>query len=55
MGIIIFLGVFLGNYLDEKFKTAPIITVILSLLSIAIALFNVFNQIKSIQKEKNNE
>lgn len=55
MGIIIFLGVFLGKCIDEKYNTSPVFIVVLSLLSIAIALFNVFNQIKSIQKDKNNE
>lgn len=55
MGVVIFSGVFLGRYLDEKFFVAPFFIVVLSLIAIGIALYHVINQIKSIQKEKNDE
>ena len=55
MGVVIFSGVFLGRYLDEKFSVAPLFIVVLSLIAIGIALYHVINQIKSIQKEKNDE
>lgn len=39
MGVIILLGVFAGQKLDEYFSTAPYLTVAMSLLSIFAALY----------------
>lgn len=54
MGAIILLGVLGGRYLDEKTGLGPVFIVILSLLSIAIALYNVFRQVKEIQDKKDD-
>jgi|OM-RGC.v1.034424710 F0F1-type ATP synthase assembly protein I len=40
MGIIILLGVFAGQKLDEYFQTSPFLTVTLALLSIFAALYS---------------
>jgi F0F1-type ATP synthase assembly protein I len=39
MGVIILLGVFAGQKLDEYFSTAPYLTVAMALLSIFAALY----------------
>ena len=39
MGVIILVGVFAGQKLDEHFQTAPYLTVALALLSIFAALY----------------
>jgi len=40
MGVVIMAGVLGGQYLDEKFQTeSPWITIIFSLLSVAIAIY----------------
>lgn len=45
MGIIIFLGAFLGKYLDEKTNnTQPVLTIIGSLTAIFIALYFFFKK-----------
>lgn len=51
MGIIIFAFTYLGIWLDEKFTDSSIFTIVLSLLSVFIALFNVIRQVKNINKE----
>ena len=51
MGIIIGIGVFLGQYLDDKFQTDPIFIIVLSLTSIGISLYNIMRQLKYIQKD----
>ena len=46
MGIIIFAGSYSGNYLDKYYAfNKPILTIILSLLSIAISLYFVYKEI----------
>lgn len=54
MGIIILLGVLAGRFLDAKTGLEPLFIVVLSLLSIGIALYNVFNQVKKIQEKKDD-
>ena len=54
MGLIIFLGVFFGNYLDEKTGLSPLFIVSFSLISIGLALYNVIKQLKAIQ-DKNDD
>ena len=51
MGIIIFAFTYLGMWLDEKYTDSSIFTIVLSLLSVFIALYNVIRQVKNINKE----
>lgn len=50
MGIIIFAFTYLGIWLDENYTDSAIFTIILSLLSVFIALFNVIRQVKNLNK-----
>ncbi len=54
MGVIIFLGVYLGSYLDGKTELAPLFIVLFSLISIGLALYNVYKQVKAIQDRKDD-
>jgi len=55
MIVIIGLGVYLGVKLDEKYPNKyKLFTIILSLLSIAIALFNVIRQVTDITNKQKN-
>ncbi len=52
MGIIILAGVYFGRWLDEKQQNEnALFTIIFSLLSVFIALYNVIQQVKNINKE----
>ncbi|MDD2984947.1 MAG: AtpZ/AtpI family protein [Flavobacterium sp.] len=52
MGIIIFAGVYFGRWLDEKQQNdKALFTIIFSLLAVFIALYNVIQQVKNINKE----
>lgn len=51
MGIIIFAFTYLGMWLDKKYTDSSTFTIILSLLSVFIALYNVIRQVKNINKE----
>jgi len=51
MVVIIILGVFGGYKLDMWLSTAPILTVILSLLSVVVAIYLVT---KDLLKKRNN-
>jgi|TARA_Y100000385_G_C12867409_1_gene539949 hypothetical protein len=47
MGVIISLGVFLGNYLDSKVNNqTPWWTLLLSIFSLSVAFYQVFKTIK---------
>ena len=51
MGIIIFLFSYFGIWLDEKYSNGgSICTIILSLLSVFLALYNVIRQVKNLNK-----
>lgn len=51
MGVIIFIGVYFGKKLDEKQQNeTATFTIIFSLLSVFIALYNVFQQVKNLNK-----
>lgn len=51
MGIIIFLFSYFGIWLDEKYSNGGSIwTIILSLLSVFLALYNVIRQVKNLNK-----
>ena len=53
MGLIIFLGVMLGQWLDEKFKIeGSILTIVFSLLAVFIALYNVIRQVNKMSNDK---
>ena len=51
MGVIIFAFSYLGIWLDKKYTDSSIFTIVLSLLSVFIALYNVIRQVKNINKE----
>ena len=55
MGIVIFAFTYFGMWLDEKYsdESSSLYAIILSLLSVFIALYNVIRQVKNINK--NNE
>jgi ATP synthase protein I len=53
MGLIIFLGVMLGQWLDEKFKLeGSILTIIFSLLAVFTALYNIIRQVNKMSNDK---
>lgn len=52
MGIIIFAFTYLGMWLDEKYSNnSSTWTIVLSLLSVFIALYNVIRQVKNLNKK----
>lgn len=55
MGVVIFAFTYFGMWLDEKYSDeySSFYTIILSLLSVFIALYNVIRQVKNINN--NNE
>lgn len=56
MGLIIFLGVMLGQWLDEKFKIeGSVLTIVFSLLAVFIALYNVIRQVNKMSNDKKND
>lgn len=51
MGIIIFAFSYLGVWLDEKYSNGGSVwTIVLSLLSVFLALYNVIRQVKNLNK-----
>ena len=53
MGLIIFFGVMLGQWLDEKYKIeGSILTIVFSLLAVFIALYNVIRQVNKMSNDK---
>jgi F0F1-type ATP synthase assembly protein I len=51
MGIVIFIFTYFGMWLDEKCSDdSSLFTIIFSLLSVFIALYNVIRQVKNINK-----
>ena len=52
MGVIIFGFTYLGIWLDSRFKTNNLFTIILSLFSVFIALYNVIKQVKNLNNNK---
>ena len=53
MGLIIFLGVIFGQWLDEKFKIeGSVLTIVFSLLAVFIALYNVIRQVNKMSNDK---
>ena len=53
MGVTIFLGAYLGKYLDEKYPSdKKWFTIGLTLFSVAVALYNVLRQVNRINNEE---
>lgn len=50
MGVIIFAFTYLGIWLDKQFTNSSVFTIVLSLLSVFIALYNVIRQVKNLNK-----
>lgn len=51
MGVIIFIGVYVGKWLDESLQNdEAVYTIVFSLLSVFIALYNVIQQVKNLNK-----
>lgn len=54
MGVIIAAGVFLGDWLDTKYQSAPLWTVICSLGAVFSALYQVYKEVMQMDKEEND-
>jgi F0F1-type ATP synthase assembly protein I len=55
MGIIIYVFTLLGIWLDKKFKTENnVFTIVLSLFSVFLALYNVIKQVQDLNKNAND-
>lgn len=53
MGATIFLGAYLGKYLDERFPSnKKWFTICCTLLAVAISLYNVLRQVNKLNNEK---
>lgn len=51
MGVIIFLFAYLGMWLDKKYSNGSSVwTIVLSLFSVFLALYNVIRQVKNLNK-----
>ncbi|WP_353077932.1 AtpZ/AtpI family protein [Flavobacterium sp.] len=50
MGVIIFIGVYVGLKLDEFYKNENLFTVIFSLISVFIALYVVIKNLNNLNK-----
>lgn len=56
MGLVIFLGVWGGSKLDEKYPNEhKLYTIILSLLSVFVALYLVIKEVKQLTKEDEDD
>ncbi len=53
MGIIIFIFTYAGIWLDEKYSKEPysVWTIVLSIFSVFVALYNVIRQVKELNKK----
>ena len=52
MAVIILLGAYFGDYIDEKNNyTSPFFTIILSLIGVFLALYYMFNKVKTMNGE----
>ncbi len=52
MAVVIGGGVLLGKYLDQKFpQTLPIFTIVMSLLAVFIAIFQVIREVIKMSKK----
>lgn len=51
MGVIIFSFTYLGMWLDEKYTGTSVFTLVLSLASVFISLYNIIRQVKNLNKK----
>jgi O-antigen/teichoic acid export membrane protein len=51
MGVIIFSFTYLGMWLDEKYTSTSFFTIVLSLSSVFISLYNIIRQVKNLNKK----
>ncbi|MBC5838471.1 AtpZ/AtpI family protein [Flavobacterium muglaense] len=51
MGVIIFSFTYLGIWLDKTYTGTNVFTIIVSLLSVFLSLYNVIRQVKNLNKE----
>jgi drug/metabolite transporter (DMT)-like permease len=51
MGVIIFSFTYLGMWLDEKYTGTSVFTIVLSLASVFISLYNIIRQVKNLNKK----
>ncbi len=55
MGITIYIFTCLGTWLDKKYKTEnDVFTIVLSLFSVFLALYNVIKQVQDLNKTNND-
>ncbi len=53
MGVTIFLGAYLGKFLDEKYPSdKKWFTILFTLLAVAISLYNILQQVNRLNKEE---
>jgi F0F1-type ATP synthase assembly protein I len=53
MGATIFLGAYLGKYLDERFPSnKKWFTILFTLLAVGISLYNILRQVNKLNNEK---
>lgn len=56
MAVTIALGAFAGNWLDEKYqKETPVFTLILTLVAIAVALYQVIKEVLLLSKDDDSK
>ena len=55
MGLTIFLGAYIGKFLDQKYPSDKNwFTIGLTIFSVALSLFNVLRQVNKINQEEDN-
>jgi len=56
MGVTVFLGAYLGKFLDNKYPSdKKWFTIGLTILAVAISLYNVLRQVNKINQEDDNK
>lgn len=56
MGATIFLGAYLGKYLDQKYPSdKKWFTIGITIIAVALSLYNVLKQVNKINQEDDNE
>ena len=51
MGVIIFSFTYLGIWLDEKYTGTSVFTIVLSLTSVFLSLYNIIRQVKNLNNK----
>ena len=55
IGICIFLGVFVGLWLDEKLNTNPVLVIVGLILGIVVAFYGVYRMLLPLVESKNDK